>query len=444
MALLPAWARAQQLTAQTILDPYVDDYGPKYQDVDTAISQLTSGRLADARASLATARRKNPNLPPANLMLAEILARAQQAAPVQAALEEAVKEDPADPGAYVYFGDFAIQGRRLAEAQLLYAKALDLTSGYTTNDKRKTRLLTATYSGLAQVAETQEDWPTARQHLEKLRQLDPNSAIALMRLGRVMFRMAKNLDEERAVFDIYKQVHTLDPKTTAYPDVNMALLYEQAGKTDNAKKLIERAAQRDSQNIFTMVAVAKWGLEHGELDMADQACQAALKLDPDSVEALIYSGLTARRRDNLPAAEEALKKAHVLSPINSLVVGQLSQVLAESSDEKKQSLAVNYARLGTQLAPDPKETAGREALVTMAWVMSRLKQDASAARVVQQALSAGDGRISADSGYYAAQILYNNGMTEASQRLLEQTLAQDPVFTNRSAAEQLLARIRNR
>jgi tetratricopeptide (TPR) repeat protein len=259
-----------------------------------------------------------------------------------------------------------------------------------------------------------------------------------------MFRMANNLDDERAVFEIYKQVHTIEPKTTAYPDVNMALLYEQVGKSENAKKLIERAAQRDPQNIFTMVAVAKWGLEHGELDMADQACQAALKLDPDSVEALIYSGLTARRRNNLPAAEDALKKAHVLSPINPVVVAQLAQVLAESPDEKKQSLALNYARLGAQLAPDPKEVGGREALITVAWVMSRMKQDAAAARVVQQALAAGDGRISSDSGYYAAQILYNNGMTEASQRLLEQTLAQDPVFTNRSAAEQLLARIRNR
>jgi hypothetical protein len=35
-------------------------------------------------------------------------------------------------------------------------------------------------------------------------------------------------------------------------------------------------------------------------------------------------------------------------------------------------------------------------------------------------------------------------MTEAAQKLLEQTLQGDPAFPNRAAAEQLMARIRNR
>jgi hypothetical protein len=53
-------------------------------------------------------------------------------------------------------------------------------------------------------------------------------------------------------------------------------------------------------------------------------------------------------------------------------------------------------------------------------------------------------RITADSGYHAAQILYNSGLTEAAQKLLDQTLQGSQAFPNRAAAEQLMARIRNR
>jgi hypothetical protein len=73
-----------------------------------------------------------------------------------------------------------------------------------------------------------------------------------------------------------------------------------------------------------------------------------------------------------------------------------------------------------------------------------MKQDAAATRAIEQVLKSGDGRMSSDSAYHAAQILYNQGMTETARQLLETSLQSDPVFTNRGAAEQLLAKIRNR
>jgi tetratricopeptide (TPR) repeat protein len=443
---LLASADAQQTTlnGKLLLEGVVDDYGPKYQDVDTAIEQLRGGRITEARESLATARRKNANLPPANLMLAQLLFRLQQGAAAQMALEEAVKEDPADPGAYVYLGEVALQSRRWTEAKMDYEKALELAPQYTANDKRKDRLIAGAYMGLSSIAEIQEDWPTARQHLEKVRQLDSKNALAMTRLGRVMFKMAKSREDEAAVYAVFKQIHAADPETTAHPDVNMALLYQQANKSANAKKLMERAAQTDSQNVRTMLQVGKWALDQGETEMADRAIQAAVKLEPNSINGWLLQAMVARQRNDLVAAEDALNRAHNLAPSNLAVLTQLAQVLAESTDERKQSQALEYARLGTQLFPDLKEPAGREAAVTLAWVLSRMKQDAAATRAIEQVLKSGDGRMSSDSAYHAAQILYNQGMTETARQLLETSLQSDPVFTNRGAAEQLLAKIRNR
>jgi tetratricopeptide (TPR) repeat protein len=440
----PSTPNQNTLTGQILLEGIVDDYGPKYQDVDTAMEQLRSGQVGPARESLATARSKNANLPPSNLLLAQALFRLKQGAMAQMALEEAVKEDPADPGSYVYLGEVALQQRRWTEAKMLYDRALELAPRYTANEKRKNRLIMGAYSGLASLSEIQQDWPTARQHLEKIRQLDAKNSLAMTRLARVMFKMAKNREHESAVFDLLKKIHADDPEGTAHPFVNMALLYQQAGKSANAKNLMQRAAQSDSQNVRTMLAVARWALDQGESEMAEQAVQGAMKLEPEMVDVHLIRAMVARQRNDLATAEEALVTANRQAPTNLGVLMQLAQVLAESPDERKQSQALQYAQLGMQLNPDLKELAGREAAVTLAWVLSRTKRDAEATRLIEQVLRSGDSRMSADSAYHAAQILYNQGMTEAARQLLETSLDADPVYTNRSAAEQLLAKIRNR
>src|SRR5690606_32099603 len=209
---------------------------------------------------------------------------------------------------------------------------------------------------------------------------------------------------------------------TAHPFVNMALLYQQAGKVNNAKSLMQRAAQDDSQNVRTMLSVARWALEQGETDMADQAAQGAMKLEPEMVDVHLIRALVARKKNDLAGAEEALLRTNRKSPTNLAALMQLAQVLAESPDERKQSQALQYAQLGVQLNPDLKELAGREAAVTLAWVLSRTKRDTEATRLIEQVLRSGDTRMSADSAYHAAQILYNQGMTEAARQLLGTSL----------------------
>jgi hypothetical protein len=136
------------------------------------------------------------------------------------------------------------------------------------------------------------------------------------------------------------------------------------------------------------------------------------------------------------------KEAHLQQPTHLGAITQLALVLVEQAEEVKRAQALNYARLNTQLYPDLNEPSGREAAVTLGWVLSRLGQNQAAMRAIQQVLTAGNGRISADSAYHAGQILYDAGQTEAAQKLIEQTLQSEAVFPNRNAAEQLLQKIK--
>jgi tetratricopeptide (TPR) repeat protein len=437
-------ARAQQapFSAQTFLEPMVEAYGPKYQDVDTAIERLRAGNVAGARDSLKIARQKNPDLPPANTMLAQILFRFNQGAAGRSALEQAAVESPEDPAAYVYLGELAYQGRRLVEAKMLYEKGQQLADRYTTNDKRKKRLLINLHGGFASIAEVREDWAEAKKHLEALKALDPNNVVARTRLGRVIFKMAAgDRQQENQAYREFQQLHKIDSKTTAHPDVNMALLYENAGRRANAKTMMNNAATRDGENIQTRLAVTKWAMEANEMAMAKENADAALALDGNSLQAKLLVGVIARFNNDLPAAETAFKQAHLQAPTNLDAITQLTLVLVGQDDEKKRQEALEYARLNARIYSDLTKQSGREAAVSLGWVLSRLGENAAAVRTVQQAINAGS--ISADSSYHAAQILFDSGLTDLAGKILSTTLQSDTVFPNRTSAEQLLAKIRN-
>jgi tetratricopeptide (TPR) repeat protein len=375
------------------------------------------------------------------MLMAQLLFRLKQVAPAQAALEEAVKEDPQDPGAYIYLGEVALQSRRWTESRAMFEKGLELADNYSANNKRKNQLLVSAYSGLASMAEVQEDWTTAKKWLETMLKVEPSNALGQTRLGRVIFKLSSDREGERDAYAVFKKLHSQD-QTAAYPDVNMALLYEQAGKRNNAKALMERAAKDDAKNLRTLLSVAKWAVDTGNLDMAQQNADAAIKLDPDSLDARLYVGLVARFKNDLATAERWFKEAHLQAPTHLGANSQLALVLIGQPDERKQALALSYAQLNAQLYSDLQESHGREAAVTLGWVLSRLKQHAAGRRAIEQALAAGG--ISADSAYHAAQVMYDAGQTENAQKILEPTLKSEAFFPTRSLAEQLLAKIQNR
>ena len=113
-------------------------------------------------------------------MLAQLLFthrdRTELARVGMAYLEQAAREDPSDPGAYVYLGELALQSRRTTEAALLYEKALELSNSYTANDKRKNRLLVNIYGGLATLAEANENWEECKQLLDSMLAIDPENS----------------------------------------------------------------------------------------------------------------------------------------------------------------------------------------------------------------------------------------------------------------------------
>ena len=122
------------------------------------------------------------------------------------------------------------------------------------------------------VAEFRKDWGAAESHLTKLTGLDPKNISALTRLGRAIFQQGGEANERKA-YTLFNDVYLLDPQKVPRKEINMGRMYESNGR--DASSLYQKALERDPNTLATQLAVAKWAIDSGNLDVAARCSQAS-------------------------------------------------------------------------------------------------------------------------------------------------------------------------
>jgi len=432
-----------QLTVEQLIGSSVEAVGPQHEDIETAITRFRERDFAGARTLLEDAKSKDPRIPPAGVLLANMLIAANQLSLAFAELERVIKSDPRDPESYLLFGELAYQQRRFADADLAFAKSLGLLRSFSANQKRQRALSKRAYSGLAAVAEVREDWDTAKKYLAPLIKADPADASLVTRMARAVFQLGEQQSSDdaktrsrREAYQLLRELWTKDNSLTP-PEITMGRLFENAGLRANAKQMMSNVVTQD-QRIETQLAVASWAMDAGELDLAQQCASNALKANAQSVEAQLVSGLVARYDSDYLSARKAFEAAHLQSPSNLAAMLSLAVVLIEQPGNER--IALEYAQMSVGIYSDLAQASGREAAVTRAWILFRRSKPSEAQQAVKQALNAGT--VSAERSYYAALILLQQGGNwGTAKQLLQRALESNRAFPTRPKAEQLLARL---
>ena len=426
-----------QVTVESLLANSVEQVGPQHREVGDAIEQFKKGQLLEARNLLESAKSKDPQLPPAGVLLAQLLYAANQPALARAELERVVRDVPKDPESYLLFGEIAFQQRRFADAELAFTKAGELTQQGSMSTKRKNSMVLRSLSGLAGVAEVREQWPLAERYLKQIARAKTDDVNNTNRLARSLFRQDENLDgkgKETEAYDLLKALWSKD-NSVRRPEITMGAMYQEAGNKAMAAKLMKLASTRDTQGAETQLAVARWALESGDLELAKTCSDRAVSVAKGSIEAKLVAGLVARYQNDFDRARRALESAHLQSPSNLAAILQLAVVMIENDSPAAQRAALEYSRIARLIYPDLSDAAGREAAVTSAYVLFRQSRVAEAQRLLQQALTGGT--VSAESSYYAARVL-NQANRDFAKKLLQSALKNDRQFPNRVEAEKLL------
>ena len=426
-----------QLTVESLLGSAVENpVASKYKNIADAITHFRSGEFQEARESLVAAHQKHKQLAPPDVMMAKMYLAINQTAAMRQSLENAVKEHRQDPEAYAILGEVAWAQRRFTESGLAYDKSLSLCEKYSTNEMRKNDLRIRSLKGLTRVAVLRGDWPVAKQYLTTWQSLAPNDEDAHAGMGQVLFQLAQTKADYEKAYAEFKKVYELNNRATRY-EIRMAQLYDQKGERSKATNLIGLAIKRAGNDLNTRLFAANWYLEKGLLKEARDNAKAARKIDPNSFQAIVLQGHIARHEKQYAAAEAAFRAAHELSPRDAAVIRNLALSLVEQpEDQNKQRQALDWARLSSQSNSDINQTDGREAMVTLGWVLYRLGRDNEAIQAVSRAVQSGRS-LGPESAYFAATILYHNSRPDLAKQLLDKVLASNATFPYRDEAERL-------
>ena len=422
-----------QVTAQTLIGKAVSDDAAN-TEVTGAINRFRDRDIDGCRAILERVKSNNVKMPPPGVMMAMLWLSVNQLPPARTELEDTVVKFPKDPEPYLMMGDLAFQDRRVTDADVLFAKAKQLTADYTENARRKRDFDIRYNAGSAAVAEARKQWETAQTHLTEWLTLDPDNASAHQRMGIVLFQLA---DPKKAL-EQFSEAKKLDPKAVQ-PELAMARLYDDAKKKDIAKKLIEAAIVAAPKDPAVLLAAAQWYLGQNDLDRAKAIADDSIKLDGKSLEGKVVRGAIARVSRDYVTAEKFFNEAHVQSPGNFPASNSLALVLIESESKEMQQRALEMAEANAAMHGE-KSSQQVNALTTLAWVYYKLGRREDAEKILSQITQ--NNALTTDGAYYVSKLLSDRGEKDRAKKILEEVLSNEAMFATRADATELLAKLK--
>lgn len=459
---------ADSMTVETLLKTAAPNAtAEKYPEVQQAIDKFDAHDGKAALELLEEAKKKHPELAPAELMFAELLVAANQSRFVQNALEECVKKHPDDPEAYLMLGDISFADQRVAEAELLFERAGQLAANLKDSPHRMNECRGRSEAGLAAVAEKREQWDLAKKHLDNWLKIvqqtgasgstvNEMAANAHVRLGNVAFHADTDPKKVKGAKEASKefQLAAAADSKVVIPDIALAVLYEDAGMPDDAKKLVEQATAHlpddPVEKINTLVAAARWAVDNDRPDDILKFANQAFDIDPKSkraAEAKYFIGIAQRLKGDANAAEHTFEDVLAMAPDNFQASNQLAQVLAEQrSDSDKQQMGLKIAaenQTAAQSNPDAKRDPTRvlESASTLGWVLF-LNGRYSQADQVFEAI-AKTGVAGPDLLYYRGCMFEHDGQTDKAVAAFEAALAyKRGFFIHRQEAKDRLAKLK--
>ncbi len=398
-----------------------------------AYAKFRARKITECLELLKEACAKDPELPPAQLILAQLYFKENKISIGRGALEQGVMEHPEYPECYLTLADLAWSEGRVAEASLSYDHAMKLAEKFEGDESRKRRFKIRAISGQINVMETRKQWAEALKNLDLLLELDPENSQAMYRRGISMFKTGK----AKAAYEALKAASDLSDDLSP-PAVTLGRLYEQDENRPKANQWMQFAAKEGRTDARTRREVARWLWETEQYDEARTHAEAAVQLDGDDNDASLILGIVLRYLKDYVESEKVLEKVYLKTPSSFDASNQLALVLIDQNDEQKHNRALALAQVNASRFPktDRKYFLAH---ATLGWIQYRMRNIDDAERNVRT--SGGTSGITSDMAYFMAAISAEREKFEEAKSLLRRALDTPGPFAYRGNAQQLYDRL---
>jgi Tfp pilus assembly protein PilF len=430
-SLLFASQANAQITSESLIGSAVEKLDDRYRDVDDAIVLFQRGNGSGALTLLRTARSNHPELPPAEIMFAQLCFVTGNAQPGHRALEGAVVSSRQDPEAWNMLADLQLREGHLAEAEVLFQKALTVATEFNGNPRRKQQQLINANAGVALTFERRGEWQAAEPYLRAWLQLEPKNSETMQRLAAVLVN-TKRFDEAYRILSAQRE---LDPEQLP-PEITLALVYQRLGMQEESYKSIQKAIDLAGREFAAWIAIARWGLQANDLKLARDCAAKALEITPSSIQPELILGMADLLEGQYAAGEQHFRKVNESTPSDFDANNGLALALLAQPDQQKHKQALGYAELNAKTSNDLRTARGRQAASVLAWALFKAGKTQEAGKLIEAALVSG--QVSAETGYFAAAILSDLNKKDLARNVLAKALSEPRPFVGRADAEELL------
>ncbi len=370
--------------------------------------------------------KKNPDLPPAQLIMAQLYLQAGMLNEGKDALKKTIDEAPSDPESYLFLARVNLGEKKVDEAKANLKKAEELLASYKKNAKRKEVLQSLLLADHVNFAIAQKDWPAAVQTLETMVKANPKNVDAWQKMGFCLFQQDK-IDDALAKLREINKVAPAAPVAEAI----LSDFYDKAGDVKNSQKWIDEAVKTAPDNLRTRMMAGYHALYAGQFEAARQQAIAAGKIDQKSLDAKLLQALIATYERNYLIAELLYNEALKQSPDNWMVMNNLAMVLIEQEDPAKKQKALEYAEANFKRLSKLPQAAS-----TYGYILYRLGrlEDAEKVLPIAKPIAATD----LDTAYILARVAVDRGRKEEARQLIEEALKNTKTVSFRQESEDLL------
>lgn len=420
-----------QISLQQISGGAIEGNLEEYRDISDAVLLFQRGNAQASLKMLQEIFEQNSALPPGEVMFAHLCFASKNVKPGIAALQSCVVQHANDPEAWNMLADLQLRQGQLAEAELIFDNARKVAESFSGTQKRKQIQLKNALAGLARSHELRNLWAEAEPYLTQWLKIDAENPNAYRRLATAQLNL-EQFEEAQRTLDTLREI---DPDQLP-SEVTIGSIYQSLGKTDEAADSMAKALKKYGDDFDTRIAVARWALEAGELELVRSCADKAATLDADSFMPTLLLATTSLMERHYEEAEKLFRSVYDKKPGNFDAVNGLATTLLAQPQPEKHQQGLELARVIAQGNRDLRTGRGRQSAALFAWGLHRTGSTEDAFKLIQPVVVSG--QITPDIGYYTAKIFADSGQKDLAIDVLNKALESSTRFAFGDESQELL------
>ena len=409
----------------------VPEGSPREEQLSLVVDTFIGGSAPDTLDQLRTMVANDPDLPPAELLMAGLAFAVGKNPTGLAILESSAIEYPDHPGVYLSFAQLAINAKRITDASLHADRAARMVQAGDFSPVAAQHFKKQYYEIVTNIRMLRNQTDLADQSLERLQATEQGLPFYFFNKARLAF-LDGQTDQTLRLLNQHAQAKEADDNDRL-PELTLVDWFRAADKPLEAERLLLETIDRHPDNVAALKMTAELYLSKENFVDALKTIELYQKASGgENITTLEMKGRIAFAGLSYTVAAQNFQNFAKLSPNNPAGVIMLSLSLIES---ERPDMRKNAQAIAEQVAQ--RMSQNLLAVATLGYIYQKNGLPEKADPLMRRVAAASNG--SPEISWFLAYWLAKKGKKEDAIKLLEVMVETKGLFIYRTAARKLLA-----